>query len=277
MALSRRRVASLLALPILAYLIAFLVAPVVTVIQSSLQPTESHGGVSLGSYIAFFSSGYDLRVLFSTFIIGLVVSALLVILSCPFAYLLSTRPAFRRTILFAVVAPMFVNAVVRIFGLEELLTALNGGLIRMHLIPSPLPLLYSNYGVVIGFILFLFPYMALTTYASIASVPAEVFEAAQTLGASRFAVLRLIAFPAMVPGIAGGTIITFTGVMGSYIVPSMLGGGRVNTLPVLIYNSVSETVDWSAGSAISIVLVALTLPMLYLASRRGLGTRTAAW
>lgn len=276
MTLSKQRIATLLALPILAYLVAFLVAPVATVVESSLQPSGGHG-LSWGSYVSFFSSGSDIHALYTTFVIGLVVSALLVALCCPFSYFLVTRPAFRRLILFAVVAPMFVNAVVRIFGLEELLTALNGALVRLHVVSSPLPLLYSNYGVVIGFLLFLFPYMALTTYASIASVPAEVFEAAQTLGASRLSVMRLIAFPAMIPGIAGGTIITFTGVMGSYIVPSMLGGGRVNTLPILIYNSVSETVDWSAGSAISVVLVVLTLPTLYVASRRGFGARVAAW
>lgn len=268
----------LLALPLLAYTLVLFVIPAISVVRTSVTAGNglAGGGLSGEHYSQFFSDSFYLRALWNTISIALLTVAITGALGLVYAYLLSTHPRFRRVQIALLLAPLLINGVVRIFGLQLGLNALNRFLEWTGLISSPLPLLYSYPAIVVALVMFEFPYMALAIYASVSRLDPALVEAAQTLGAGRAAVLTRIILPSAIPGVVAGSVLTFAGAAGSYIVPAMMGGGRVSTVPVMIYNAVSQTSQWGTGSAFAVILsVVLIVPILAFSRRAAENTAGA--
>jgi putative spermidine/putrescine transport system permease protein len=269
----------LLALPLLAYTVLLFVIPAISVVRTSITAGSglSGGGITAEHYSEFFSDSFYLKALWNTLSIALLTVLIAGVIGLVYAYLLSTKPRFRRAQMALLLAPLLINGVVRIFGLQLGLNALNRFLQWAHIIDSPLPLLYSYPAIVIALVMFEFPYMALAIYASLARLDPALVEAARTLGAGRVATTVRIILPAALPGVVAGSVLTFAGAAGSYIVPAMMGGGRTATVPVMIYNAVSQTSQWGTGSAFAVILsVVLIVPILAFsrqASENTAGTR----
>ncbi len=254
-----------LAAPLTVFTVLFFVGPFVTVLQSALTADSAFGpgnfSRALGSPVFWRSVGNTLQ----TSLLAVVITA---VVALPFAYGLVMKPRGRQLMLSLLFAPLVINGVVRIYGLQATLNLINQTLLDLGLIDTALPLNYSMTGIVIGFVVFQFPLMAITVYSSLARLDHTLIAAAHTLGANRFRTLVHVVLPSALPGLIGGSILVFANSAGSYILPAMLGGGRVLTLPQLVYNSVTTDVDWSYGSALALILVVLVVPFLWAASTR---------
>ncbi len=66
-------------------------------------------------------------------------------------------------------------------------------------------------------------------------------------------------FPLSLPGLAGGMLLTFIIAVGFYITPALMGGTDDVTIAMLIQREVEITVNWSFASALSVVLLVVTL------------------
>jgi putative spermidine/putrescine transport system permease protein len=265
----------LLVLPLLIYFVIFFILPAVRVVRTSVLPGAgvTGSGVTFGHYSGFFS-GLSLNALVNTLLIAVFTVLISALVGLVYTYQLQTRPGLRQLQLSLLLAPLLINGVVRIFGLELGLEALNKLLQWLKVISGPLPLVYSMPAVVIAMVTFMFPYMVMSIYASLSRMDISLVEAARTLGAGRWSTLRYVVLPAAMPGVLVGSAITFASSAGSYIVPAMMGGGRVNTIPVNIYSSVSEIGSWSTGAAYSILLtVILGIPVVLMFAR---STRSTA-
>jgi putative spermidine/putrescine transport system permease protein len=67
--------------------------------------------------------------------------------------------------------------------------------------------------------------------------------------------------------VAAGTVLVFVLAVSSYVIPSLLGGFTVLTVPILVIRTVTELFNWPAGSAFALLFFALTLLLVWLYSR----------
>lgn len=87
--------------------------------------------------------------------------------------------------------------------------------------------------------------------------------------------MRTVTWPLSLPGIYAGTLLVFALAISSYVVPALMGGWKVITLPIHIYQQIAEVGRWQFGAAIAgILFVAMIALALYIiAMRRNAGGR----
>ncbi|WP_432992088.1 ABC transporter permease [Dactylosporangium sp. CA-233914] len=255
----------LLAAPLLLFTAFMFLYPAITVLRTSLAKSNDvdSGGFTFSHYISFFSDELYVKALTNTLLIAVLTTVITGAIGLVYAYQLTVRPGLRRLQLALLLTPLLVNGVVRIFGLQLGLISVDHLLLRADLIDSPLGLDYSFAGIVIALVMFQFPFMAMAVYASLSRLDTSQLEAARTLGAGRLSVLVRVLLPIAVPGLVAGGVLTFAAAAGTFVVPAMMGGGRVNTVPQMIYTSVSQSQLWATASAFAVVLVVvLVIPIM---------------
>src|SRR5262249_35935210 len=89
------------------------------------------------------------------------------------------------------------------------------------------PSLSTSYiGTAIVFIYIWLPYMILPVQAALERVPRSLIEASADLGARPNGTFRRIILPLAIPGVAAGSIFTFSLTLGDYIIPGIVGTSR---------------------------------------------------
>jgi putative spermidine/putrescine transport system permease protein len=201
-----------------------------------------------------------------------VVTATDVVLAFPFAYYMA-RVASRRvqTILFAaVLLPLWASYLARVYAWILILN--HSGLLNSSLQALGLPAAnigYTNVAMWIVFSYVWLPFMIIPTYAALERVPESLLEAAADLGARRWRTLRDVVLPLALPGIAAGSIFTFSLTLGDYITPILVGGAGSSFIGNVVYSNVgiANNVPFAAALAtIPVVVMAL-----YLLGARRLG------
>jgi putative spermidine/putrescine transport system permease protein len=262
----------MLAIPLAVFALLFFVGPFVSVVQAALRTPEV--AVTVDNFVRAFTNTVFWRSTGNTLMTAASAVLTTAAIALPFAYGLVMRPRGRQVMLSLLFAPLVINGVVRIYGLQATLNLINSTLIDWGWISAPLPLNYSILGIVIGFTVFMFPIMAISVYASMSRLDQSLIAAAKTLGANRVRVFVSVVLPTAIPGLVSGGILVFAGAAGSFILPAMMGGGRILTLPQLVYNGISTDVDWGYASALAIILVIVVAPFLFMASTKQQGSRS---
>jgi molybdate transport system permease protein len=130
-------------------------------------------------------------------------------------------------------------------------------------------LAFSFQGLVIGSVIYSFPFALQPIRASFAAVPPRLIEAATSLRAGRFDRFCTIVLPLARPGLASALLLSFTHTIGEFGVVLMIGGdipGQTRVLSTTIFDSV-ETLDWTTAHEISAGLLMFSL-IAILALRR---------
>jgi putative spermidine/putrescine transport system permease protein len=257
----------LLAAPV-GFLLVFFVLPVAGLLERSL--LTSHG-VSLAAYGTALGDPTNLFVLGNTFRIAALVTLICVVGAYPVAYWLSGLPSRKANLyLVLVVVPYFTSVLVRTYAWLILLGTeglVNRVLTGLHLVRTPLALLYNDFGVLIGMVYVLLPYMVLILYAVMRGIDRTLVRAAEVFGASPWHAFRRVFLPLSAPGIAGGCLLVFVIALGYFITPALMGGPRQTMIAMLIATDVNQLLNWGLASALAAVLLAATLVALYLYDR----------
>ena len=116
--------------------------------------------------------------------------------------------------------------------------------------------------------------MVLPIFVSLERLDRSFLEASRDLGAGPIATLRQIVLPLAAPGILTGFVLVFIPVMGEYLIPILLGGGKTYFLGNALADLFLQSRNWPFGSALAtvfvigmIVLVALAISRLSRAAR----------
>jgi putative spermidine/putrescine transport system permease protein len=193
------------------------------------------------------------------------------LLAFPYAYFM-VRIAGRRlriAMLVATVLPLWVSYLVRVYSWRLILNpdgALNYFLNRLGLPDQNIA--YTNSAMWLVFTYIWFPFMVLPVYAALERVPYSLIEASADLGGHGFTTLRRITLPLAVPGLAAGSIFTFSLTLGDYIVPGLIGTGT-QFIGSIVYNNVGIAGDLPLAAAYALVPVAVMVAYLLLARRTG--------
>ena len=274
---SSRRKWMLLLLPALATLAVVFIIPIGSLIVLSFHgmtgPAQVGDEFTLENYRSFFTDGFYLKVLLNTFWLGTVVVASCLVIGYPVSYFLArTHSRWRGLLLFLVVSPLLISAVVRNIGWFPILS--NAGLVNWLLLKSglasqPIPLISNVTGVVIGLVHALLPFMILTLTTVIQRIEPELEEAAASLGAGPIRTFFQVLLPLSLPGMIGGSLLVFTMAIAAYTTPVIMGGNRVLVMATFIGQQFRTVLDYALGATAAAVLMLLAGLLTALALRLG--------
>jgi putative spermidine/putrescine transport system permease protein len=139
---------------------------------------------------------------------------------------------------------------------------LNNLLLDVGLVDRPVRLLYSEGIVIAGLVQSSLPLAVLPIAASIRNVPASLEEAAAVLGASRLRAMWEVVLPLSTPGLWAAFLLTFAFNASAFVVPLLLGGGRIVMISPLVRDQMGPLLNWPLGAALSLVLCAVILAVM---------------
>ena len=261
------------------FLLVFFFGPLLIMLVYSFLTPGLYGGVdwifshlNYGRILGWADTRYEKfdPVYIAIFLRSLKLAALTVLASLlvcyPAAFWISRmRPGMRDFAIFLVTLPFFVSLIVRLFAWVLILRPtgfLNQGLMGLGLTGAPIEFLYTDFAVILGMTYVFIPFMFLPLYGSIEKLDMAQIEASSDLGATRVQTFRKVILPATLPGIVGGSVITFIPALGNFIVPSVLGGAKVLMIGNLIEQQFLSARNWPFGSALAMLVMSAVLILL---------------
>ena len=199
--------------------------------------------------------------LINSVVIGTVVTMINIVLGVPAGRVLgTTRLGARGGLELLILAPLIVPGISVIMGIQVVfirigLADTRTGVILAHLLPT-------------------LPYMILVMKGVFANYDEQYEQQARSLGARRVQVFVHVTLPSVLPGIVVGGLFVFLVSWSQYVLTLMVGGGRVPTLPILLF-SFAGSGDNVLTAVLSVVFVLPAVAVLA-ASARYLTGRSAA-
>jgi len=224
-------------------------------------------GFSLANLRAVVSAQY-LGYVWDTVVLSAATTVLTLVASYPVAYALARTPsrATRSWLLILTLAPFFTGAIVRTYAWVLVL--------GNAVVTWPIPMLFTERGVLIGLVHFSMPTMILLLAAAISHVDPAYERAAASLGARPGRVFRRVTLPLSLPGIVSGSLIVFAWTLSAFPTPELLGGGRVKMIANGVKDLALDSFNWPGAAAFAILALGLTLGLLSVVGR--LAARPAA-
>lgn len=257
----------LLILPAFALLLVFYITPIAQVLTISV--TEPSLG--FGNYQRILTSGAVQRVIMTTLRICLITTVLALLLGYAIAYAITlATPRARGWWILAVLVPLWISVLVRAFAWVTLLRrqgVINNTLINAGVITDPLPLVWNEFGIIVGMVHYMVPFAVLPMLASMREIDPRLLAAARGLGASRGEVFRRVFLPLSLPGVIAACVLVFIFTLGFYITPAILGGGKTLMVAEWISLQILDLIRWGLGTMMATVLVLAILVTLAVFSR----------
>ncbi len=249
--------------PAALWLTLFFLLPFVAIIVYSFLSRSATGGVSwvftLQNYTTLLTDSIYLRIFWRSIWMGVVTTLLTLLISYPLALFIAKQPPRWRTILlFLILIPFWTNFLVRTYAWMVILN--NNGLINSLLVAlggEKVTLLNTQGAVLLGLVYGELPFMVLPIYASIERFDFRLLEAASDLGASSWRAFVRVMLPLTLPGVAAGSVLVFIPTAGNYIVPAMLGGGKVAMVGTLLEQQFGAAQNTPLGSAAGLLVMLL--------------------
>jgi putative spermidine/putrescine transport system permease protein len=284
----RRLLILLLLVPPLLWVGAVYVGSLAALLVNSLFRLDHFTGqvvreVDLGNFVALVE-GANVDVVLRAVTMALLVTAACIVLALPIAWYMAryASGAKKAALYLAVMLPLWSSYLVRLYAWKLLLAkegAISWGLAELHLgwvleglLAAPVigghSLSFSPLGTFIVFVYLWLPFMILPIQAALERVPASLVEASGDLGAHPATTFWRVVFPLTVPGIAAGSIFTFSLTLGDYIVPGVIGDSSMFIGQVVsLQQGTAGNVPLAA--ALSLVPIAVIALFLWAAKRLG--------
>ena len=271
------------------WLSAFFLAPLALVWLVSFGEKAGPVEIAITWTLDNYADALDplyLGLLWRSFWIAALATAICLVVAFPVALLISFAPPRAKPILLLlVILPFWTNLLIRTyamiavlrtrgfvnFGLEwlweradALLALLGlGALLGDY---EPLTLLYNNAAVVIGIVYVYLPFMLLPLYATLERLDRAYLEASLDLGASQWRAMFSVVVPLARPGIVSGVVLVFIPALGTFLISDLLGGTDSQLIGNVIERQFKAANNWPLGAALSFILMYLTFAALALRS-----------
>jgi putative spermidine/putrescine transport system permease protein len=259
-----------------AVLLLFFVLPNALLLSASFLKSEAQQLTSeptLDNYTFLLTRPLYLQVLLRTFVVGLCVGVIDVVLAFPLAYfLVRTRSRWKGLLIALSLAPLLASVIVRTYGWYIILNRFgvaNDALLGLGVLADRVAFMPSTGAIVIGLAHALLPYCVLTIMSSLGGIHPNLEQAAMSLGASRARTFAHVVLPLSLPGVVGGFVLVFSIAISAYATPAILGGPATQVAATAIYTFMMTLLDWSIGSALAVILIVSSLLLLYAAARMG--------
>ncbi len=252
----------LLVAPAGAWLLVMLVLPLSVVFVFSFGERAPSGG-----YVpAFTFEQYaNLPARFTAFKNTLTLAPLgtlaALLIAYPLAYQLAvnTSEKWKTVLLVLVIVPFWTSILIRSYawifilggrGIPAVLESM--GLDGIRLINTPFAVLV---GIIYGYL----PLMVFPIYVSLDRLDKRLLEASSDLGAPPFMTFLKVTLPMSISGIATGCMLVFILLMGEFLIPALLGGGKVFFVGNALVDLFLQSRNWAYGSAVAVMLIVIML------------------
>ncbi len=261
-----RRVTLLLLLPSTLWFLLLLLLPLVIILVFSLGERSPVGGYSAALTLDnYLNLGARAKAFYNTLLLAPLGTLVCLVAAYPLAYFLAVKVQRNRSLLLTlVIVPFWTSFLIRTYawifilggkGIPALLAMV--GLEDVRLINSPTAVLI---GIVYGYL----PLMVFPIYVSLEKLDKRLLEASSDLGASAFETFRRVTLPLSAPGVITGAMLVFILLMGEFLIPAILGGGKVFFVGNALVDLFLQSRNWPFGSAVAMTLVAMMLAIIAL-------------
>ena len=246
------------ALPALAFVLLFFVAPFAAMALSSVMPKGGAAGIS--NYAQFFANPSYWQAMVNSLEVTAIVTVVSILLAYPFAWILAevVPERWQRLALLLAILPFWTSYVVRSYSWLLVLAekgVVNNALLSLGVLAEPVQLANTRFATITGFVHFFVMLLTLTIFANLKQLSPNYRKAAADLGAGPVRSFIHVILPLTLPGIMTGAFLTFVLAIGDYVTPQILGGGNELLMPQLIMMQIGRRGDFPLASALSILLM----------------------
>lgn len=237
-------------------------------LQSSL---DIKRGADDSLHMAGDDEAIYLKIFGRTLWMSAVVTLFCFLLGYPLAYWLVNLPTRKSNLLMIVVLlPFWTSVLVRVAAWIVLLQnegLINGALMAMGFVDSPVQLAFNRIGVYIAMVHILLPFMILPVFSVMKAIPPTYMRAAVSLGSHPIPAFWKVYFPQTVAGVGAGALLVFIMSIGYYITPALLGGPDDQMVSYYVAFFTNNTVNWGMAAALGSLLLIATMALYTLYAR----------
>lgn len=257
----------LLVVPFVAFEAVFFLGALAYLLRVSLtEPAASsafrEGTWTLSNYLGILQDEYLLGRLAYSIRLGAVVTAVTVPLGFAYAYATWRSRGPRRVVLLSsVVVALLLSIVIKVYAWVIVLST-EGVVNRMltaTVTDGPVSLVGNEFGVVVGLVYSMLPYVVLTIYSVLVTLDERTLEAARDLGGGRIRSVYEVVVPGAAPGIIAASVICFSWSSVAYAAPVFLGSPSERTVAVETGRILIDNFDWARAAALGVTSVVVVL------------------
>lgn len=246
--------------------------------RTPTSPPFGYGGenpvLNLEGYARLFTDDLYIRALWTSVSNAALATGLCLLIGYPMALALTRMSkGWRNILLMLVILPFWTSFLLRVYawmGLMANSSWFNGLLTDgwNFLVPvdwavRSIPMMHSNFAVVLVMVYTYLPFMILPLYASLERLDPALDEAAMDLGSRPGQVFRDITLPQSVPGIIAGGLLVFIPAAGELVIPTLVGDSGSPMIGRVISDEFSSANDWPMASTVAVALLVLMVgPMM---------------
>ncbi len=252
----------LLLAPASAWFLVMLALPLVVIVVFSFGERGAAGGyVPAFTLDQYANLPARLTAFKNTLLLAPAGTLVALLAAYPLAYYLAVRanPKFKTILLVLVILPFWTSILIRTYawifilggrGIPALLSFI--GIEGVRLMNTPFSVLV---GIVYGYL----PLMVFPIYVSLEKLDKRLLEASSDLGAPPLRTFWQVTLPLSIPGVATGCMLVFILLMGEFLIPALLGGGKVFFIGNALVDLFLQSRNWAYGSAVAATLVLIML------------------
>jgi spermidine/putrescine transport system permease protein len=272
----KSRIALLLLLPGILYLVLFFLTPLISLLLTSLQAPSEFGDIGVYEYAFNWQNYVDVIEAYWPHILrsfgyALAATVLALVISYPIAYFIGVkarrRPLLQSLLLVLVIAPFFISFLLRTLAWKQILSDESLIITSLKALSLLAPDAYfagTPFAVIFGLTYNFIPFMTLPLYTTLERLDTRYLEAGSDLYANPVTVFRKVTVPLSMPGIVAGTLLTFIPAAGDYVNASrdFLGGPDTQMMGNVIEANFLVLLNYPAAAALSIILMAAILVLV---------------
>ena len=277
----------IIALPYL-WLVVWFLLPFLIVVAMSLAtqtataPPFGFGGenpwLNPIGYQRLFSDDLYIR----SFLISLMNAAIATVFCLAIGYpmalgLTRVSPSWRSILLMLVILPFWTSFLLRVYAwmglmgksswFNQMLTEIWNFVVPLDWALKSIPMMNTNFAVVLVMVYTYLPFMILPLYASLERLDPTLDEAAMDLGSRPFRVFLDVTLPQSMPGIIAGGLLVFIPAAGELVIPTLVGDASTPMIGRVISDEFNYARDWPMASAVAVALLVLMVVPTMLYSR----------
>jgi spermidine/putrescine transport system permease protein len=268
--------AILLLTPATAVFLALLVLPIIVVIVLSLGERAEAGGYQMALTLAQYANLPARWTAFkNTLVMAPVGTVLCLLIAYPLAYYLAVlaSPRAKLLLLILVILPFWTSFLIRTYAWIFILGGKGIPALLYYLGFADIRLINTPFAVMTGIVYAYLPLMVFPVYVSLERLDKRLLEASADLYAAPLATFRQVTLPLSAPGVVTGCMLVFILLMGEYLIPALLGGGKVFFVGNALVDLFLQSRNWPFGAACAVALVAVMLATVTIYLRVTLSNR----
>ena len=250
--------------------------------RTSTAPPFGFGGenplINLTGYARLFTDTLYIRAFVTSLTNAAGAMVLCLLIGYPMALgLTRVDRGWRNILLMLVILPFWTSFLLRVYAwmglmgsnswFKKLLTGAWNWVVPQAWDVANVPLMHSNFAVVLVMVYTYLPFMILPLYANLERLDPTLDEAAMDLGSRPFAVFRDVTLPQSIPGIIAGGMLVFIPAAGELVIPTLVGDSSAPMIGRVISDEFSSARDWPMASAVAVALLILMVGPMMLYSR----------